>query len=313
MLDFVIIGAQKGGSTYLQKCLQEHPGIFIERGENRAFEDPEYGQDGIQQLEKTLRNVPAGKVRGIKRPSYLGHPEWAERIALYAPHTKLIATLRSPVERAISAYYHYMRLGLLPIVPVENGMAAILEGEYRDRFPASEEIVEYGFYHRHIKHYLKLFSRDKLLLLTDVRVNRNRIGAVEELYGFLEVDSSYSPKLDRAPVNEGTYSLHRLRFLQLRNALAFTYDANRTKEYLRFGLLGRVLDRAFRDFDALCLRRILGGTMPVISDSLHKRLYDIYVNDISSLERFLGEDLSVWKNGGGTKRPSAKDARPASQ
>jgi len=38
---FIVIGAQKAGSTYLLQCLRDHPTIFMPRSE--IPEDPLYG------------------------------------------------------------------------------------------------------------------------------------------------------------------------------------------------------------------------------------------------------------------------------
>ncbi|MCH7980754.1 MAG: hypothetical protein IID59_04545 [Proteobacteria bacterium] len=39
--DFVIIGAQKSASTFLQECIREHPAVYMNREEDAFFEDPE--------------------------------------------------------------------------------------------------------------------------------------------------------------------------------------------------------------------------------------------------------------------------------
>jgi len=42
MLDFLIIGAQKSATTFIHRCLLEHPSVFMPPGEISFFEDPDY-------------------------------------------------------------------------------------------------------------------------------------------------------------------------------------------------------------------------------------------------------------------------------
>ena len=53
----------------------------------------------------------AGYLTGEASPSYLNHPEAFNRLKAVNPETKLIILLRNPVARAISHYYHWLRLG----------------------------------------------------------------------------------------------------------------------------------------------------------------------------------------------------------
>ena len=43
--DFVIIGAQKSASTFMQVCLDDHPDIYLPRGETTFFESPDYREN----------------------------------------------------------------------------------------------------------------------------------------------------------------------------------------------------------------------------------------------------------------------------
>ena len=147
---FLIIGAQKSATTFVHKCLREHPDVFMPNGETRFFENPEHLQTDITQFEALFRNVSQEQAIGIKRPDYLAKPECPPRIYQHIPHAKLLVILRNPVERAISAYFHLMNCSFIPIRPAEEGLTKILDGEYKDLYPKSREIIEYGFYYKHL-------------------------------------------------------------------------------------------------------------------------------------------------------------------
>ena len=85
--------------------ISQHPEIWMPRGETPYFEDPDYHQSTPDEF---LSQFPheSGKLIGIKRPNYIGKPEAPERIETDLPDARLIAVLRDPADRAISAYFH---------------------------------------------------------------------------------------------------------------------------------------------------------------------------------------------------------------
>src|SRR5690606_17419350 len=110
--EFFVIGAQKAGSTYLLQCLGEHPQIFMPPSEVAFFEDSLYSADRLGDFEKHFAPAKKGQVIGVKRPNLLGHPECPERLRRHMPDLKIVVTLRNPIERAVSGYFHYMKSGL---------------------------------------------------------------------------------------------------------------------------------------------------------------------------------------------------------
>jgi hypothetical protein len=117
--DYVIIGAQKAGTTSLQKALARHPDVspslvkeihyfdlHYERGEGwyRAHFCTE-----AERAHAERRGHPI--VTGEATPFYLAHPLIAERAAHTIPDARLIVLVRDPVERAHSHYAHEVRLG----------------------------------------------------------------------------------------------------------------------------------------------------------------------------------------------------------
>jgi hypothetical protein len=114
--DYLIIGAQRAGTTSLYKYLAQHPGIgpaFLGKGAH--FFDTNYSGDldsyrahfptrAYKRYVKAWRGVEL--VTGEGSPYYLAHPHAPSRIAEALPGVKLIALLRDPVERAHSHYQH---------------------------------------------------------------------------------------------------------------------------------------------------------------------------------------------------------------
>ncbi len=140
LLDFMIVGAQKCGTTALFEYLAQHPEIGMSSPkEVHLFDDPNYSSSWTpQQIDECYRphfphiprptttphtrpatpvaaseipdpteggtsNVP--RIRGEATPIYLFLPEIAGELKRYNPVLKLIVLLRDPVARAISHYY----------------------------------------------------------------------------------------------------------------------------------------------------------------------------------------------------------------
>jgi len=151
--NFVIIGAQKSASSFLQACLNDHPDIYLPHGETPFFESPDYEQSDIRELQRIFEKR-SEKCLGIKRPNYIGKPEVPKRIASHLQNAKLIAVLRNPIDRAISAYYHNIKFEFIPPIDIEIGMRKLIwEPSFSAKYKRSPEIIELGFYCKYLSKY----------------------------------------------------------------------------------------------------------------------------------------------------------------
>ena len=64
----VIIRAQKSASSFMHKCLADHPEIYLPKREVPFFASPDYEQGSIKDLEKLLEGRRE-QILGIKRPN----------------------------------------------------------------------------------------------------------------------------------------------------------------------------------------------------------------------------------------------------
>jgi hypothetical protein len=117
--DFVILGAQKAGTSSLYARLATHPRVVPAlRKEVHWFDDPRAdadpgGRDYRAFFPTTAERATAGPAArtGEATPYYLVHPGAPRRAARAAPDAKLIMVLRDPVARAVSGYHHAVRFG----------------------------------------------------------------------------------------------------------------------------------------------------------------------------------------------------------
>lgn len=101
--DYLILGAQKCGTTSLKEYIREHPdvGFVCAKREIDYFSD--HWDKDTNWYEKEL---PVGHTVGEKSTNYLFYPKVPNRVAESYPDIKLIVLLRDPVDRAYSQYWH---------------------------------------------------------------------------------------------------------------------------------------------------------------------------------------------------------------
>ena len=105
--DFIIVGAQKCGTTTIIKSLEKHPDIAITNytypgkayGEIHFFNKSHMFLNGINWYKSLFdRN----KISGEKTPCYMTRQETMYRISQNLPKVKIIVCLRDPIKRIIS-------------------------------------------------------------------------------------------------------------------------------------------------------------------------------------------------------------------
>lgn len=173
---FLIIGEQKCGTGWLRDRLLEHPDVFIAPKEVNFFSHKSNFERGITNYAKAFEH-PTREVRGEKSPEYFwqnsGREDYNQDIfglineAL--PEARILLSLRSPVERAISALLHHVRHRGRRIHPslVNNKPASefILSANYD---LSHLGILERGFYADRVAKAIDIFGdRLKILIFED--------------------------------------------------------------------------------------------------------------------------------------------------
>ncbi|HUF37254.1 MAG TPA: sulfotransferase, partial [Anaerolineales bacterium] len=160
MIDFLVIGAEKSGTTWLAGMLGRHPGVFIPPEKElfyfneRFFESPELPNfNAAQPLEWYLGFFAAagpGQIKGEASPAYLWDEAAPSRIATFDPDLKLLAVLRDPAERAFSQYLYYIQRGLF------------VRRSFEDALEARPDLLTRGLYHRQLSRFLELFPPERV-------------------------------------------------------------------------------------------------------------------------------------------------------
>ncbi len=209
--DFLILGAQKAGTTALYAYLRWHPEITGPSFKEVSFFDRHYVR-GERWYRAHLPARRSGTIVGEASPSYLFHPLAPQRVAQLLPHARLIALLRNPVDRAFSHYQHEVALGREPLTFEEaidredERMQGEVEHMLRDPEYFSEAWWNYtylarGQYAAQLERWFQAFPRERLLVLLTDELADDPAGTHRRVLEFLGVEpqelSSYPRIFER--------------------------------------------------------------------------------------------------------------------
>jgi hypothetical protein len=195
--DFIIVGAQRSGTTTLFRVLNEHPNVVRPTfSKGIAYFDLNYHR-GMRwyRAHFPLRFVARLKTRGPAYTFesvgyYMFHPLAAERIARDLPGVKLVVMVREPVERAYSAHRHELVRGF----ETEEFEAAVALEEDRTAGEA-ERIVADPSYSSHALRHQAYLARsryaEQIQRLVDL-VGEDRVHVVDADRFFNEPAEEYA-------------------------------------------------------------------------------------------------------------------------
>ena len=190
--NFLVVGAQKSGTTSLHHYLKEHPDIYLPEGkETKFFARPDRYEKGIEFYEREYFSGYNGeKAVGEVDPDYMFYEEALDRICEHIPVERLrfIFLLRNPVERAFSHYLMTYRRGeekldFSEAIRCEEKRAT---GDYYSRSRFS--YISRGLYFPQIERFLKKVGRENVLILLTEDLERDPAGVLKRCFQFLNVD-----------------------------------------------------------------------------------------------------------------------------
>ena len=173
---FLVIGAQRAGTTSLFYYLCSHPDVARPATKEIHFFDDNYWRGADWYRSFFALALGAKRVTGEATPYYLFHPAVPDRVAATIPDVRLVALLRNPVDRAYSHYHKMKRMGIerlsfrKALAAEERRLAGeeerlLADPRYRSGHHRRHAYVGRGLYADQLERWLAAFPQDQLLVL----------------------------------------------------------------------------------------------------------------------------------------------------
>jgi hypothetical protein len=191
MPNFVVLGTQKGGTSYFYRLLTEHPLVRGAAAKEIHFFDNKFAE-GVGWYRRCF---PKGErvdgqrtITGEASPSYLFDPQVPERMARIVPDSRLIALLRNPVDRAYSHYQMEVRRG-----KEARSFEEATQEEMSSAEGAGNTVdVRYaylrrGLYAEQLERFSYFANRERLLVVGSENLFTRRLEVLERVLTFLRL------------------------------------------------------------------------------------------------------------------------------
>lgn len=191
--DFLVIGGQKCGTTYLYDRLQEHPDVRSALAKEIDFFQVKYdkGPDWYRGHFRAAHQNGAGELEAHpitgEASGYISYPEAPARIAAAMPDAKLIALLRNPVERAYSHFHHVRRLGIEQVESFDDALELDRSNDGSRYHFQRRTYLEKGLYAEQLEWWLDAFPSEQMLIFSSEQFYRDPTSVLKDVAAFLEL------------------------------------------------------------------------------------------------------------------------------
>ncbi|MCP5062689.1 MAG: sulfotransferase domain-containing protein [Ignavibacteriae bacterium] len=282
-LDFIGIGAQKAGSTWLSVILSSHPSVclsqpkelnfFNDRHTHYVTHKPLKYEKSTHSYEKFFSHCKINSLKGEVCPNYFFDEKVPERIINVFPNIKLIACIRSPVDRAYSQYNMAVYKNKKEKRTFED--VFFNEKEYQDR----------GMYFKYLNIYLRYFDKSQIHIVTLDNIKNDPQSTANSIFKFLDIETMQLSKKIKS--NSAVIT---------KSVLFKTFVNN----FARW-LSGLGLNKLVIVVKNSCLKSFIAKVnyknhnYPKLPDDLKKKYQSVFLDDINKLEKEFNIDLTSWK------------------
>lgn len=194
--DFVIVGPQKCATTWMYEGLAEHPDVYVPDTDSVHYFDMGYHHGREWYRQHFPEDPDAHPIIGEETPSYIRSEAVPERIADLNPDAKILFSLRNPVDRAFSHYWHEKA----------KGKISFEFEEVFENYDLYENWVRPGMYADHIERFEAEFDEDQLKLLYFDDLVEDDAAFIREVYDFVGADPDFTPSIIDEKVNDARWS-----------------------------------------------------------------------------------------------------------
>lgn len=269
-VDFMIVGAQKCGTTTLFDILDGHPAIEGCRGkEPHFFSTSRDWKKDLHKYHRLFNDKEKDVLHFEASTTYTFYPLrnlriWSD-IYDYNPNMKFIYLVRNPIDRIISHYMHSYERGYTDL-SIEEVLIK------------SRQYIDITRYYTQIRPYIEQFGRDNVKIIDFEDFIDQRKNVIEEISNFIGVDDSAFADYEqvRSNVSVGGSKRHH------------KFDSPplplRLVERFMPSIWNKIADNSERTFSG----------KPVLSSELQEMIVNVLELEIKELGRLMKKDLGKW-------------------
>ncbi len=261
MVDFIVIGAMKSGTSSIHRNLMNHPEVGLSHRKEINFFS-HYFHRGSDWYRKFL--VPEKKITGESSPNYTRFhkfPDTASRMAQTVPDVKLIYIVRDPIDRIVSHVHHNLYRDRIQLKNLERNVLSM------------DDYVLTSSYHAQIQQYLQYYSLENILILDFADLRDNFEDLMNEVTDFLGIS--------------------RFDFMNSMSA----YNTSEKKYLIKYHdeihkLKSPLIKKLYHSFFYILNMKI---DRPRFSDQLKHDLFLRLQPDISKFRKLINREFPAWK------------------
>ena len=267
--NFVYIGPDKAGSTWLFRLLSHHADVFMTPAKDLYFFDRFYDR-GLDWYAHQFDGATDQRIIGEVSHDYLFDRQAAIRLRNDLSAAKLMVCLREPCERTFSAYLYLLKCGQF-------------SGTFEDALIAHPGIINRSLYGKHLSTYLEHFPRQQIYCAAFGDLQRDPQGFANSVFEALDLPTISLPQKlrDNALPAATSRSVLLTRFVR--------YAADLVRRWGMPHLVGRI--KASPHIQKLLYRRYQADDKPIPLPETVARLRDIFEPDVGLLDKLLGTNM----------------------
>lgn len=257
--EFVIIGAQRSGTTTLFRHLSEHPSIFMPEEKELHYFDRNFNR-GVDWYRDRFAGAAPHQRTGEATPRYMSVPKAIDRMASVIPDALLVAILRDPVDRTYSQFWMERIRGRV------HGTFEQYLGSQPDPLAASRYVDQ-------LRYVCSRFPRNQLLVLLYEDLRDRPRDTYAQACAFIGVETDYAPASLGRAIN---------RYVEFRSMRVRDWSKRLPKSV---HLLSRVVDR---------LNTNTHASYPPMRSETRAMLAERFSHSNLELAEWLGRDVASW-------------------
>tara|TARA_B100000745_G_scaffold292684_2_gene233836 strand:+ start:4740 stop:5597 length:858 start_codon:yes stop_codon:yes gene_type:complete len=284
MVNVIGIGFSRTGSTWLSKCLEEHPEIcFSKEKETHFFNLDARYKEGIDAYHANFDCADEKVVAEFTAVYTREGEKVAPRIHAYNPDARLLVMLRNPAERAFSNYtYRKARVGG--------------QGAFIDIVKEKGDLINEGLYAKHLAPFFNLFPKKQFVFIIQEESRENPRAIIQEVYESLGVDASFTPSCIGKEINASKDHAYYLAWFQhgIQHIRVFMHKSIIFAPLRTFAKISGIT-KSIAYLQHLNARSTKTAWKESIDPALKKELMEYYEEDIRVLEKNISRTLDIWR------------------